>query len=148
MTEKIVGLLLSELKQIEDTRGAILHMIQKGSLGFIDFGECYMSEINPHQIKAWKRHSKQTQNITVPIGRIRFVAYDDRLESPTYKTIAEYELGRPDSYKRITIPPGVCYGFKSITNVPTLIVNCTDLPYSKDESLQIDINENNIPYSW
>ena len=148
MKNEIFGLLLSKLKQIEDARGAVLHMIRIDSESFINFGECYMSEINPHKIKAWKRHNKQTQNISVPIGRVRFVAYDDRPESPTYKNIVECELGRPDSYIRVTIPPGVCYGFQSITNMISLIVNCTDIPYSKEESIQIDILENNIPFLW
>lgn len=148
INQQIIGLLVTELRQIIDNRGAVLHMIRNDSQGFINFGECYISEINPQQIKAWKRHTIQTQNITVPFGKLRFVAYDDRIDSPTYRNIYECDLGRPHSYNRITIPPGICYGFKSITNEPSLIVNCTDLPYNSEESIQIDLNENDIPYEW
>jgi dTDP-4-dehydrorhamnose 3,5-epimerase len=144
----IEGVLVTDLKQIYDERGSILHMIRSDSDGFQNFGECYFSEIFPHQIKAWKKHKLQTQNITVPYGRVQVIIFDDREYSQTYKNLFKIEIGRPDSYIRLTIPPKVCYGFKSIINQVSLIVNCTNLPYSKEESLQIDILDNHIPYSW
>ncbi|SVA50049.1 uncharacterized protein METZ01_LOCUS102903, partial [marine metagenome] len=45
---------------------------------FTTFGECYFSEMIPGAVKAWKCHRKQTQHLAVPIGRVRFVIYDDR----------------------------------------------------------------------
>ena len=44
-------------------------------------------EILPNKIKAWKKHKEQTQNITVPIGEIILVVYDDRKGSNTQNNI-------------------------------------------------------------
>ena len=72
----INGVKIVKLNQIDHPKGMILHMIKKTSPEFKKFGECYMSEINPGCVKAWKLHLKQTQNISVPIGEIKVVLFD------------------------------------------------------------------------
>ena len=65
----IDGVILTELLQINDERGAVLHMLRNDAPEFTRFGECYFSEVLPSTIKAWKRHHNQTQNLAVPVGR-------------------------------------------------------------------------------
>ena len=43
MTDSIEGLEIHDLKQINDDRGSVLHMIRSDSVGFVKFGECYFS---------------------------------------------------------------------------------------------------------
>ena len=145
---KINGVELTELRQVQDPRGAVLHMLRSDSLGFTQFGECYFSEVLPGAIKAWKRHLIQTQNIAVPVGRIRIVIFDDRKDSETYKQLQIEELGRPDKYLRIEIPPKLWYGFTCISEFPALLVNCPDIPHDPLESEKIDTNYSVIPYKW
>jgi dTDP-4-dehydrorhamnose 3,5-epimerase len=144
----IEGLIITELRQISDERGSVLHMLRCDAPGFTRFGECYFSEILPGALKAWKRHHVQTQNLAVPAGRIRLVIYDDRQDSPTKGELQNLELGRPDSYLRIKIPPGLWYGFACISTVPALIVNCADVPHAPDECELIAENDPSIPYVW
>ena len=144
----IDGVKISNLKQINDSRGAVLHMLRNDSEDFISFGECYFSEIFPSAIKAWKRHSKQIQNIAVPIGKIKLVMYDNRIGSLTEGSLMELELSRPDSYLRITIPANIWYGFKCISEIPALIINCANIPYDPEDSETIDFQNNSIPYTW
>ena len=144
----IQGLNIKELKIIPSVNGDVLHMLRNDENSFKSFGECYFSEVNPFKVKGWKKHKIQNQFFSVPIGRLKLVLYDDRVSSETYKKIDEIILGRPDSYYRISIPPGIYYSFKCLTKTPTLIVNCTDIPHCIDESLTLELNNPLIPYKW
>jgi dTDP-4-dehydrorhamnose 3,5-epimerase len=144
----IVGVSLTELRQIPDERGAVLHMLRSDAPEFTNFGECYFSEVLPGAVKAWKRHRKQTQNLVVPVGRIRMVIYDDRDSSSTKGKLQVLELGRPDAYVRLHIPPGLWYGFSAISAVPALLVNCADLPHDPTESELMVTQDAKIPYNW
>jgi dTDP-4-dehydrorhamnose 3,5-epimerase len=129
----INGVTLTPLREITDARGAVLHMLRADAADFRSFGECYFSEILPGAIKAWKRHRRQTQNLSVPVGRVRFVVHDRRESSPTRGLIDVVELGRPDAYARLCIPPLLWYGFTCVGATPALVANCTDVPYDPTE---------------
>ncbi len=148
MNNQIEGVLFTVARQIENEGGAVLHLMRNDSPQFVKFGECYMSELFPGAIKAWKMHKLQTQNFSVPIGRIKLVLFDAREDSETKYKLIEIELGRPNSYYLVTIPPGVWYGFQSISALHSLIVNCTDMPHDKEESIGLDISNTFIPYKW
>jgi dTDP-4-dehydrorhamnose 3,5-epimerase len=147
-SSKIDGVITTELCQISDERGAVLHMLRSDALEFVRFGECYFSEVLPGAIKAWKRHRVQTQHLAVPVGRIRLVIYDDRVSSPTQGNFQVLELGRPDAYVRLVIPPGLWYGFACISVTPALLANCADLPHDPAESELWPANDSRIPYAW
>ena len=130
----IAGLIVTTQRQIVDARGAVLHMLRADAPDFQSFGECYFSEVNPGVAKAWKRHRRQTQNLAVPVGRVRFVLFDARDGSPTQGNLEVIELGRPDAYERLRIPPMIWYGFRCVSSVPGLVVNCADEPHDPGES--------------
>jgi len=148
MKSKILDVNFYDLKEISDKRGSVLHMIRTDSDGFESFGECYFSEILPNKIKAWKKHKEQTQNITVPVGEIILVVYDDRKGSNTQNNIIITKIGRPLNYKRVKIPPGVWYGFKCISKSKALIVNCVNIPHNSSDSTVIPHNDSKVPYNW
>ncbi len=144
----IQGVTLTELRQINDERGAVLHMLRHDAPEFTRFGECYFSEVFPGAIKAWKRHQRQTQILAVPVGRIRMALYDDRESSPTRGKLQVLELGRPDAYCRIQIPPHLWYGFSGLGSSPALLVNCADLVHDPAESDNRPVDDPSIPYRW
>lgn len=148
MGKMIEGLLKKELKQINNKKGDVLHMIRNDDPDFNSFGECYFSEIKSGSIKAWKFHSLQTQNIAVPIGLVLVVIYDTRTGSSSKNVVNKIILGRPNDYTRLTIPPKLWYGFKCISQKDALIVNCCDMPHNPNESTKINYDSNEIPYSW
>lgn len=145
---KIKGIIVVKLDEIFDSKGSVLHMIKSSSPEFKNFGECYISEINYNFIKGWKLHSKQTQNISVPLGKIKMVLYDSRENSSSFNELIELNLGRPNDYYRVTIPPGVIYGFKGLSNPNALIVNCTDIEHDPNESVTFSIDDNKVPFLW
>lgn len=150
MTEsnEIEGVIVQPLRQIADNRGSVLHMMRSDSELFKQFGEVYFSEIHSGTIKAWKRHKKQTQNLAVPLNKIRLVIYDNRPSSSTHGNIAEYELGRPDHYRLVHIPPMLWYGFQTLGDQTALITNCADQPHDPEETEALPVDSKEIPYQW
>jgi dTDP-4-dehydrorhamnose 3,5-epimerase len=144
----VEGVIISELRQFSDARGSVLHMLQRDDPEFTKFGECYFSEVLPGAVKAWKRHRVQSQHFAVPVGRIRLAIYDDREQSRTRGQVQTIELGRPDAYFRLRIPPGLWYGFACISDIPALLANCTDLPHDPAEGEQRASTDTEIPYRW
>jgi dTDP-4-dehydrorhamnose 3,5-epimerase len=141
VTPTIDGLTVTPLRVIADERGAVLHMLRADAPEFTSFGECYLSEVKPGVEKAWKRHSRQVQNLAVPAGRVRFVVYDARDSSPTQGAVDVIELGRPDAYVRLCIPRLLWYGFKCVSDTPALVLNCADIPHDPAEAEMIGIHE-------
>ena len=102
----------------------------------------------PGAVKAWKRHRKQTQHLAVPIGRVRFVIYDDREGSSSQGTVNIVELGRPDNYHRLKIPRGVWYGFTCLSSRPALVANCADRVHDPDDAELRPEYDERFPYRW
>jgi len=144
----IQGVKITPLREISDSRGSVLHMLRSDADDFLDFGECYFSEVLPGAIKAWKYHYTQVQNIAVPSGLMRLVLFDGRDSSITYGNILELELGRPEAYKRVKIPPKVWYGFACLSSMPAILVNCANIPHDPGDTKKLDIDDNYIPYTW
>lgn len=144
----IAGAVTMPLKQIADDRGAVLHMLRCDSELFTTFGEIYFSEIRSGIIKAWKRHDKMTQHFAVPVGRIRLALFDDRADSRTRGKTETHELGRPNAYHLVRIPPRIWYGFQGLSQTPSLVANCTDLPHDPNESEACNVDAPGIPYRW
>jgi dTDP-4-dehydrorhamnose 3,5-epimerase len=130
----IEGVVVQSLRVIEDDRGAVLHMLRSDWNLFIGFGEVYFSEIKPGLFKGWKRHLRTTQHLTVPVGAVKFVLYDDRMESRSRGCIEHARLGRADEYRLLIIPPGIWYGWKCLTEYPALVANCVNEPHDPAES--------------
>ena len=144
----IDGVLVTGLRQVVDERGAVLHHMRSDAPEFTTFGECYFSEMIPGAVKAWKCHREQTQHLAVPIGRVRFVIYDDRELSPTNGSLEVVELGRPDHYNRLRIPKDLWYGFTCLSDKPALIANCTDQPHDPTDTELRAEHDPRIPYHW
>ena len=84
----IDGAFILPLRVIDTPGGAVMHMLRpvfplqpglpagtRGS-GFLKIGEVYFSEVLPGCVKAWKRHTRQTQYFAVPDGLLGIVLYD------------------------------------------------------------------------
>ena len=148
----IAGALLQPLKVISTEGGPVLHMLRPGSPLLPDFskgfGEIYFSEVLPGHVKAWKRHTRQTQHFAVPSGLLKIVMYDDRPGSATQGVLCELALGRPEHYGLLRIPVNVWYGFTAMGEAPALICNCADIPHDPTEGQKLPADDPSIPYQW
>ena len=131
-------ILLSPLKIISVNHGDIFYGLKKSDSGYINFGEAYFSSIKHNSIKAWKRHTKMTMNLIVPIGNVLFVFYLNK----KFRTI---EIGEKN-YFRITVPPGIWFGFKGKSQQQNLILNISDIVHNENEIERKD--ECEFYYDW
>ncbi len=136
----IDDVIVTPLKRIQHPKGDVLHGMKKSDEGFVDFGEAYFSTINGGDVKGWNRHTRMTLNLVVPVGRIAFVLYDDRENSPSKGKFVEVELS-PDKYKRLTVPPYLWMGFKGKSDGLNLLLNIADMEHDPDEIERLDIDK-------
>ena len=132
---------ISNLKIISTEGGDILHALKKSERVFNGFGEAYFSQINFNKIKAWKRHKRMTCNLIVPYGKVRFVFFDN-LEGN--KNIID--IGS-ENYCRITVLPGIWFGFKGLNSPSSLILNIADIPHEPNEIERKEIQAINFDWS-
>ena len=127
------------LMRIPVKGGDVLHAMKKSDHGFSGFGECYFSQVEHGIVKAWKRHLQMTLNLIVPIGKVRFVFMDNE------ESFREEILG-DGNYSRLTVPPGLWFGFQGVSENTALVLNIANIEHSPDE---VEHNElNNINYNW
>jgi len=134
------GMIKTELKIITADSGSIYHGVKNRDKGFNDFGEVYFSSVNKNAIKAWKLHRKMTLNLLVPFGEVLFNFLDIRENSDTYKNIFKIILSQKP-YCRLTVPPGIWFGFKGLSDGLNLICNVADIPHDPKEVVRKEINE-------
>ena len=143
----IEGIKITPLKQIEDERGKVMHMLRNDSKSFTKFGEIYFSTVHPNKVKGWHLHSKMTLNYAVVFGEIKLVLYDVRSDSKTKGQVQEFFLSQKN-YKLISVPPLIWNGFMGIGEGTAIVANCADLPYDDIEIIRKSPLDKEIPYHW
>jgi dTDP-4-dehydrorhamnose 3,5-epimerase len=143
----IEGVIIKPLKIFRDERGQVMHMLRCDDPLFKGFGEIYFSVVNVGVVKGWKRHKEMVQSFAVPKGDMKLVIYDDRPKSPSKGEIQVIEFGE-NNYQLVRLPPMVWYSFSPIGGVPAMVANCANIPFSPQESEQIDLDDTRVPYRW
>jgi len=135
----------TDLSIITADNGSVMHGLKKGDNGFVDFGEVYFSTVKQSTIKAWKLHKIMTLNLIVPVGKVLFYFLDMRENSTTYKKPYKIILSQ-SPYFRLTVPPGIWFGFKGIHSGLNMIANVANIPHDPDEVMRKEIDE--IEMDW
>ncbi len=104
-------------------------------------------------VKAWHYHHAQTDWWYVPIGQIETVLFDNREESPTYKTKLVVKMGDssefgPETYETcVRIPPGVLHGCKVLSQEAHLFY-ITSMTYDPNEEGRFRFDSKIVPHDW
>jgi dTDP-4-dehydrorhamnose 3,5-epimerase len=125
-TVSVDQIVVTSLKRVPVIGGDVLHAMKRTDPGFVDFGEVYFSQVEIGAVKAWKRHLRMTLNFVVPVGAVQFVFIDDS------GSIREEVVG-PNRYVRLTIAPGIWFGFKGLAAPYSLLLNVADIPHDPFE---------------
>ena len=135
------GILVTPLKRIPTVGGDVMHAVKNSDNGFNNFGEVYFSWVEHGVIKAWKYHQRMTMNLVVPMGEIRFVFHlTNQKNSFRTENIGE------ERYLRLTVPPGIWFGFQGIASERSLLTNLADMAHDPDEVIRKKTSE--IIYNW
>ena len=141
----IEGLCLHPLDVIKVDGGDVMHGMKRSDSGYIDFGEAYFSIINFGAIKGWKRKKKMTLNLMVPHGAVKFVFIDRRMNSPSIDNFQEIVLSK-NQYGRITVAPGIWFGFQGIKDPQNIVLNIADIEHDWSEVDNLPLSS--INYGW
>lgn len=133
------NIILTPLKEVTNPKGNIFHVIKKSDYGYSGFGEAYFSTINQSEIKGWKKHTKMTLNLVVPIGEIEFVVHNENTKQFFNVKLSKY------NYQRLTIKSGLWVAFKGYHEF-NLLLNIASIEHNPNEALSMDLNK--IKYNW
>jgi len=133
------GIILTQLKQIDHQKGDIYHAMKRSDDGYDGFGEAYFSYVNQGEIKGWKKHTKMTLNLVVPVGKIEFVVYED-IKKEFFSIVLSQH-----NYKRLTIKPGLWLAFRGIED-SNLLLNIANIEHDPSEAVTVETNK--ISYEW
>ena len=131
------GVILTPLKQIHHPKGDVFHAMKKSDCGFDGFGEAYFSTIHQGDIKGWKKHTKMTLNLVVPIGEIEFIVYNEK-EFFTVKLSSK-------NYQRLTVSSGLWMAFRGVGE-SNMLLNLASLEHDPEEAINQPLDA--IPYAW
>ena len=143
----IDGVLVTPLKQIEDGRGKVMHMLRSDQNMYRGFGEIYFSSVRFGSIKGWNLHTLMTVNYAVPHGLIKLVLYDNRNKSKTHGLVQDVLIGNRN-YCLVTVPPMIWISFKGISKGQALLANCASLAHDPDEKHWRDLSDPMFPLIW
>ena len=133
------GVTLTPLKQIYNPKGDIFHAMKKSDDGFDGFGEAYFSTVHKDDIKGWKKHTKMTLNLIVPVGTIEFVVYDENAKEFFSVVLSQ------DNYQRLTVKAGLWMAFRGLEE-NSMLLNLASIEHDPKEPKNIELNE--IKYEW
>lgn len=133
-------ILITPLARIPAPGGDVLHVMKKNDAGYAGFGEAYFSWVAANAAKAWKRHTRMTMNVVVPVGQVRFVFY---LENSEEFRVDEIGIAR---YARLTVPPGIWFGFQGMAEHQSLILNIPNIPHDPNEVEHLGLSD--VKYDW
>ena len=139
----IKDIVVTHLDVIDTPGGYVMHGMKETSAGYAGFGEAYFSQVDKGTIKAWKRHKKMILNLMVPVGKIKFVLFDDRELSNTQ--FQEFIISK-DNYCRLTLPPMVWMGFQGLSNGRSMLLNIANIEHDPSEVDRLEIEK--INYDW
>ena len=139
----LAAILLTPLPRIQTTGGDVLHGMKQSDAGYAGFGEAYFSWVSAGVVKAWKRHMRMTMNVVVPVGQVRFVFRSVNAGAGDEFRIEEIGI---DRYARITVPPGIWFGFQGLGTPQSLVLNIASIPHDPNEVERLAISE--VKYAW
>ena len=84
-----------------------------------------------------------TLNLIVPVGKIRFVLFDDREASNT--RFQEIIISK-SNYCRLTIPPMIWMGFQGLSDGKSMLLNIANIEHNAHEVDKKDIEQ--IKFNW
>jgi len=133
---------VTPLTRIATDGGDVMHALKNNDPDYGGFGEAYFSWLEHRKVKAWKCHTEMTMNLIVPFGQVRFVFCDLDSQPEVFRIeeIGDY------NYARLTVPPGVWFGFQGLKVNSSLVLNIADILHDPSEVRQL--SENEINYNW
>ena len=123
-------------KKINAVNGEIMKYLPiKPENGEI-FSEVYFSKILPNSSKKWKFNVRQSQNISVILGKAAVICIENFEDIYYYE---EFLLDDQNNFAVLEIPAGIYYGMFTDEN-GAMIANALKLEYQSKDNLEVAQN--------
>lgn len=139
------GVIVTPQLRISNPNGDIFRGMKSSDLGYAGFGEAYFSTVHFGSIKGWKRHRSATLNLLVPVGLIRFVIFDDRVDSQAAGQFSQFVIGG-ENHSRLTICPGLWVAFTGLSPDLNMLLNISSEVHDPNEADNVEIDS--ILFNW
>lgn len=132
-----------------DERGRLFEVLRCDDPEFKRFGQVYVTTARPGIVKGWHMHKLQTDHFCLIEGCARFVLYDARPDSSTFRQVEVINCDGSEP-RLIVIPPFVYHGFKNVGDREAICMNCPTEPYDREhpDEYRLDPGTDQIPYDW
>jgi dTDP-4-dehydrorhamnose 3,5-epimerase len=148
--DDINGLIIRRTPAIEDERGELVE-VYRPSWGISEkpMAYSYYLVVRPKVIKGWVLHKEQDDRIFIISGVQRWVFFDNRDNSSTYKNIVSITVTE-HSRALIIIPAGVYHAVQNLGdrdatyfNIPTNMYN-----YENPDKYRLPLKNDLIPFDF
>ena len=140
-------------------RPAVTHVDERGTICEINQNSWSLNEtplvavslytIRPGVAKGWVVHREQDDRNFLVRGRVKWVLYDDRPQSPTYHLLSEVHVS---DYNRalLIIPRGVFHAVQNVGAEEAVIVDMPSVPFNHDnpDKYRLPLQNDFIPYHF
>jgi dTDP-4-dehydrorhamnose 3,5-epimerase len=146
----IEGVAVRPATTIPDERGTICEIYSEawdmstGPLVYV-----YQVTVRPYKVKGWVVHHAQDDRIFVSQGTLKWVLFDNRDTSPSYRQLNEIFLSEQNR-ALLLIPRGVFHAVQNVGNTDALFINLPTRPYNHADPDKYRLPPNNdvIPYRF
>lgn len=150
-TPTIDGVTVRPAPTHTDHRGSIVELLSEGWPEYFGDGapHIYLATIVPGVVKGWVCHMGQDDRSVALFGRLRWVLYDGREESPTkglVQTVTQTEATR----SLITVPEGVWHAVQNVGHTEAGFVNMPTVAYDHGDpdKHRLPLDTDKIPFSF
>ena len=126
----IEGLQYNKVESFIDDRGFLSQILPEGDKSF-NIKRIYSTgNFSKGTIRGFHKHSRERKAFFVTSVAAKFVAVDDRKDSPTYKQIDTFVLSQLNP-SVLVVPTGVYTGWMSLED-KTVIIGISSEPFDKN----------------
>ncbi|MEP3297821.1 MAG: dTDP-4-dehydrorhamnose 3,5-epimerase family protein [Pseudoruegeria sp.] len=145
----IEGVRVTDLKLMPNEFGRLMEVQRRDEPNFPGFGQAYITQSFAGVVKAWYRHSRQTDQIAVVSGLVKLVLFDDRKDSSTEGQVDKIIMGEL-APKLVLIPPKVWHGFQAIGDTSAFLLHLNSEPFDFADPDEERRNQNDalMPDEW
>jgi len=147
---RIAGLIVNRRPAVEDSRGEIVEVYNPAwNLHPEPLAYIYQASVRPGVAKGWVIHYKQDDRIYVVVGVLRWVFFDNRPDSPTYKMLNDFTISEHNRALIIT-PRGVYHAVKNIGTCDAYFINSPTRAYdhADPDKHRLPLKNDLIPFCF
>tara|TARA_X000000950_G_C13756618_1_gene595011 strand:+ start:95 stop:523 length:429 start_codon:yes stop_codon:yes gene_type:complete len=135
---KLDKIRIEKYNYVKNKNGIILKILDNKQNNLKSYKDAYFSFVKFNKIKGWKKHLRMTMTLVVPVGRVKFVFYDEE----KFKSII---IG-DNSFYKIIVPPNIWFAFKGISKGKNVVFNLANLKHNDKEVVKK--RNIQIKYNW